>query len=522
MRIMVCGRQAAANTATTPQAKSRRCAARGLRKGTVPFSLRENWDSPPLRENWDSPPLRENWDSPPLREGQSPAARKLGQSPYQRAELTGPVARAADGRHDQRQQVARGEIAFGGGGVQGGQAVHDEEDLHEPIPRAGGYSPQAPGPEQGQGPDPIAGGVGQLAREAQHCGGATAPADAGRSVLQVERGRLPVVQAPAGREPIGVGHGAGQGGLRRRRPAQDPGQYGLGPRRAAERQERSPNGGQAQQEADASRGEARPTLAASRMPLKQNQRHAQCPGQHQDLGPSQEGHAHSRSSREEPQRGPCPAVANLPRRAEVLRYGPKRHAKKQQVSRVADAVGPQARDLRQHAEQEAPGRGGPAPDQTHEPEVQRHQRQDQRHGRGHLDAAAPGDGCRSREAFGPAVDGPDPGGEQRLLVFPQECRQEPFALDRLGVSGEAHRVEGRHRGPSDHHELNQPGDRQQPENDRHAADCEGVAWRHSRSPSRRGTQDTRTFARPWRASAKDCRVRTVAVYEDRVNSHSAV
>jgi len=25
-------------------------------KGTVPFSLRENWDSPPLRENWDSPP----------------------------------------------------------------------------------------------------------------------------------------------------------------------------------------------------------------------------------------------------------------------------------------------------------------------------------------------------------------------------------------------------------------------------------------------------------------------------------
>jgi len=28
-------------------------------KGTVPFSLRENWDSPPLRENWDSPRLEE-------------------------------------------------------------------------------------------------------------------------------------------------------------------------------------------------------------------------------------------------------------------------------------------------------------------------------------------------------------------------------------------------------------------------------------------------------------------------------
>jgi len=44
-------------------------------KGTVPFSLRENWDSP-LRENWDSPlrenrdsPLRENRDSPRVRWG---------------------------------------------------------------------------------------------------------------------------------------------------------------------------------------------------------------------------------------------------------------------------------------------------------------------------------------------------------------------------------------------------------------------------------------------------------------------
>jgi len=51
-------------------------------KGTVPFSLRENWESPPrrpkgtvpfsLRENWDSPPcrpLRENRESPPRRPG---------------------------------------------------------------------------------------------------------------------------------------------------------------------------------------------------------------------------------------------------------------------------------------------------------------------------------------------------------------------------------------------------------------------------------------------------------------------
>jgi len=43
-------------------------------RGTVPFSLRENWDSP-LRENRDSP-LRENWDSP-LRENRDSPLRGI-------------------------------------------------------------------------------------------------------------------------------------------------------------------------------------------------------------------------------------------------------------------------------------------------------------------------------------------------------------------------------------------------------------------------------------------------------------